>query len=90
MLLSYYRKDGRNKLRKYGCHYKYVGEEKEPPNRNKNRVVAKQQASPTKTLLYQPLYGHVPGYKPDTPMKSPVKITLMDELDEWRVLNAEF
>eukprot|EP00240_Pyramimonas_obovata_P002177 CAMPEP_0118924316 /NCGR_PEP_ID=MMETSP1169-20130426/2506_1 /TAXON_ID=36882 /ORGANISM="Pyramimonas obovata, Strain CCMP722" /LENGTH=455 /DNA_ID=CAMNT_0006865413 /DNA_START=317 /DNA_END=1684 /DNA_ORIENTATION=+ len=82
-------KDGRNKLRKYGCHYKYVGEAKAEGKDRKHPNFGTQDA-PTKTLLYQPLYGHVPGYKPDTPMKDPVRITLMDELDEWRVLRAEF
>jgi hypothetical protein len=55
------RKDGRNKLRKYGCYYKYLGEKEEG---------GLDEA--TKTLLYQPLYGAVPGYKKDTPMKEPV------------------
>ncbi|KAK3285097.1 hypothetical protein CYMTET_7283 [Cymbomonas tetramitiformis] len=75
---------GRKKLRKYGTHYHYEGEDKKASGTNPQTEVE------FITLLYSQLYGPVPGYKEDTPLGEPVKILLIKELEEWRVVTAEF
>lgn len=76
-------KEGRNKLRKYGTHY-------QPVASNAMAEVEGCAEGAEVVLEYSPLYGAVPGYTQDGAIGANVRITLTREMDEWRVLKADF
>jgi hypothetical protein len=79
------RKEGRNKLRKYGTHYAYLGDAPLAEGSGGGGGETDEHVA----LQYTPMYGNVPGYVPDSATGDAVRIGLKQDMGEWRVLRAE-
>lgn len=74
---------GRARVEKYMIQYRF---------RSQSNVIY-DGADPMLTLIYEPLYGPVPGYKQGTPLGPEVRLILRKEggeEGEWRVFRGIF